>query len=138
MTVSRLFILYCLTALVFFVIDILWLGWIAKDFYQRQVGTFFREKVLWGAAVIFYLLFIFGLLVFTVVPALKANSLLYAILYGMLFGLITYSTYDLTNLATLKGWPLRMVVVDILWGILLSGMVSVAGFFIGKWLLLRS
>ena len=138
LTVAKIVIFYCLTALVFFIVDILWLGWIAKDFYQRQLGTFFRERVLWGAAIIFYLLFVFGLIVFTVVPALKADSLGWAVLYGMLFGLVTYSTYDLTNLATLKGWPLKIVVVDILWGMILSGVVSVAGFFIGSWLLFKS
>jgi uncharacterized membrane protein len=138
MTLSRLFMLYCLTAVVFFIIDIVWLGWIARDFYQRQLGDFFRERVLWGAAVVFYLFFIFGLLIFTVVPALRADSLGDAVIYGILFGLVTYSTYDLTNLATLKGWPFRVVVVDILWGIILSSMVSVAGFFIGKWLLFKS
>jgi uncharacterized membrane protein len=82
----------------------------------------------------FYLLFIFGMMVFVIYPAIKANTVMHALLLGMLYGLVTYATYDLTNLALLKGWPLKIVVVDILWGIVLSGIVSTAGYRMAKWL----
>lgn len=131
---SKLFVLYLLTAAVFFAIDILWLGFIAKDFYQKYLGAFFRDKVNWTAALIFYLLFILGLVVFTIYPAFKADALSRAILLGLFFGLVTYATYDLTNLATLRDWPLKIVMVDMVWGMVLSGTVSTCGFFIAKWL----
>lgn len=88
------------------------------------------KNVNWIAAISFYLLFIFGLLVFVVTPALKDNSLLHAVLYGALFGLITYATYDLTNLATLKNWPLTMTLVDLVWGAVLSASVSAIAFVV--------
>ena len=126
---------YLLTLLIFLIVDFLWLGLIAKQFYQRYLGHLFSEQVFWPAAFLFYLLFVFGLMVFVLSPALKAEALKQALLLGMLYGLITYATYDLTNLALLKGWPLKVVVVDIFWGIVLSGIVSSAGYSIAKWLL---
>jgi uncharacterized membrane protein len=125
---------YLLTLLVFLAVDFLWLGFIAKRFYQRYLGNFFSEEVNWAAAFLFYLLFIFGMMVFVIYPAINANTVMHALLLGMLYGLVTYATYDLTNLALLKGWPLKIVVVDILWGIVLSGIVSTAGYRMTKWL----
>lgn len=126
---------YLLTFLIFLAVDFLWLGLIAKQFYQRYLGHFFSDQVNWAAAFLFYLLFVFGLMVFVLSPALKAEAFKQALILGMLYGLITYATYDLTNLALLKGWPLKVVVVDICWGIVLSGIVSSAGYRIAKWLL---
>jgi uncharacterized membrane protein len=88
----------------------------------------------WIAAVIFYLLFILGILVFVVVPGLEDNSLKTTLLRAALFGLITYATYDLTNLATVKNWPVLITVVDMAWGTVLSVAVSYVGFMVGKWL----
>jgi uncharacterized membrane protein len=126
---------YSLTLLIFLAVDFLWLGLIAKQFYQRYLGHFFSEEVNWAAAFLFYLLFVFGMMVFVIAPAIKAETFWQAIWLGTLYGLITYATYDLTNLALLKGWPLKVVVVDILWGIILSGIVSIAGYRIAKWIL---
>jgi uncharacterized membrane protein len=109
---------------VFFILDILWLGVIAKNFYQDQLGALFRENVNWGAAALFYSIFILGMVVFVIHPALKAGSVKLGLMLGMFFGLVTYATYDLTNLATLKNWPLKMVIVDIGWGIVMGGTVS--------------
>lgn len=109
----------------------LWLGVIAKDFYQDKLGHVLG-KVNWVAAIIFYLLFIVGILVFAVVPALQAGSVQKVIFLGVFFGLLTYATYDLTNLATLKDWPLLVTVVDMVWGMVLSGSVATISFFIGK------
>lgn len=123
--------LYLLTVPVFFAIDMLWLGVIAKDFYQDKLGHLLGE-VNWVAAIIFYLLFIVGILVFAVVPALQTGSVQKVIFLGAFFGLLTYATYDLTNLATLKEWPLLVTVVDMVWGMVLSGSVATVSFFIGR------
>ncbi len=125
---------YLLTALVFFAIDLTWLGLIAKNWYARHMGHLMRESVNWPVAIIFYLLFIVGLFVFVILPAAEKGSFRFALMYGALFGLFTYATYDLTNLAVLKGFPAGVVVGDIVWGMVLSALVSVAGFFIYQWI----
>jgi uncharacterized membrane protein len=89
----------------------------------------------WLAAIIFYLLFILGILIFVVVPGVKEGSLAMTLVRAALFGLITYATYDLTNLATIKNWPLLVTVVDMIWGTVLSTLVSLASFFIARWLM---
>ena len=93
-----------------------------------------RSPVNWPAAILFYLLFIGGIIFFAVRPALAETSIVKAIFYGVLFGLMTYATYDLTNLATLKDWPLTVTLVDLLWGMVLSGSVSAIGYLAGRWL----
>jgi len=125
---------YPLTLLVFLAVDFFWLGFIAKGFYQRYLGHFFSEEVNWAAAFLFYLVFVFGMMIFVISPALKDHSVAKALLLGGVYGLVTYATYDLTNLALLKDWPLKIVVVDILWGIVLSSIVSTVGYFIARWL----
>ena len=127
--------LYLLTVPVFFAIDMLWLGVIAKNFYRTQLQALLRPEVNWAAAIGFYLVYIIGILVFAVVPALERQSLLHAALLGALFGFFTYATYDLTNLATLRGWPPVVVVVDILWGTALCTAVASAAYAIGRWLM---
>jgi uncharacterized membrane protein len=89
-----------------------------------------KPDVNWTAAVIFYLLFIAGLVTFVISPAVQKQSWVHAILFGGLFGLITYATYDLTNLATLKDWPLIVTLVDLAWGMVLSASVSVLTYLI--------
>ena len=111
-----------------------WLGLIAKKLYRKYLGSFMSESVNWLPAIIFYLLFIVGVLLFVVFPALEKESLTKAILFGALFGLFTYATYDLTNLATLKGWPIPIVFIDSLWGMFLSGVVSTSGYLFARWL----
>ncbi len=131
----KLVYLYLLTIPVFFAIDMLWLGLIARRFYRNQLGQLLRSNVNWTAAIIFYLLYILGILIFAVMPALENSSLRQAILMGGLFGFFAYATYDLTNLATLKDWPVRVVVVDMIWGVVLTSSVSSASFLIGRWLM---
>ena len=118
--------LYLIALPVFFAIDMVWLGLVAKGFYRHQIGSLMRANVNWPAAIAFYLLFILGLVVFVVAPALDKGSWARALLYGALFGLITYATYDLTNLATLRDWPVLLTVVDLIWGAVLAAAVSVA------------
>ena len=91
-----------------------------------------KTDVNWTAAILFYLLYIAGLVVFVISPALEKNSWTHAVLFGALFGLIAYATYDLTNLATIKNWPLVVTVVDLIWGMVLSASVSTIGFLIAK------
>jgi uncharacterized membrane protein len=126
--------LYFCTLLAFFAIDMVWLALIARGFYQKHLGFLLRTNPNWPAAIIFYLLFVLGLVVFVVVPSLQADSTKKVLITGALFGLITYATYDLTNLATLKEWPLVVVAVDMLWGAFLATSVSYLGFLAGKWL----
>ena len=121
----RLFLkLYVIALPVFFLIDIIWLGFIAKNFYKSQIGFLMKSDVNWVAAIIFYLLFLVGVVIFVIEPAVLKKDLIQALWMGALFGLITYATYDLTNLATLKDWPLKVVLVDMLWGTVLSASVS--------------
>jgi len=124
--------LYSIAIALFFVIDILWIGFIAKDFYQKQIGFLMKSDINWIAAIIFYLLFIVGLVLFVITPAIEKNSWTYALLFGALFGLITYATYDLTNLATLKDWPILVTIVDLIWGATLASSVSTLTFFIAN------
>jgi len=106
--------------LVFFAIDMVWLGVVAKGLYAKHLGYIMATKVNWSAALVFYLLFIVGLLVFVIQPALVSQSLSELLLKAALFGLVTYATYDLTNLATLRDWPLMLSIVDMIWGAFLS------------------
>ena len=129
----KLIISYLLTTVVFFAVDMTWLGFITKDIYKKYLGNFLSDKVNWPAAIIFYLLFIIGIFYFAILPAIEKNSLPKAIIAGALFGFFTYATYDLTNLATLKNWPLPIVFIDIIWGAVLTGIVSTAGYYIVKW-----
>lgn len=133
MPFSKLLLSYLLTFIVFLVIDLTWLGFIAKDLYRKYLGGFLSEQVNWTAAIIFYFLFIIGIFIFTILPAVEKNSLTSAILLGALFGFFTCATYDLTNLATLKGWPLKIVFIDIIWGTILTASVSTVGFCIVKY-----
>ena len=135
MTFKQSLILYLITFAVFFAIDMVWLGLVAKGFYRRHLGPLLSPKVNWTAAILFYLLFIFGLLVFIVRPAVLAGAPARAFLLGALLGLIAYATYDLTNLATLKDWPLLVTVIDLVWGIVLGGTVSGLAALIGRRLL---
>ena len=126
--------LYLSTLVAFFAIDMLWLGLVARNMYSKYLGFLLSPKPNWIAAIIFYLLFIVGLIVFAVIPGLKAESFKTALLLAALFGLVTYATYDLTNLATLKNWPLGITIIDMVWGVVLSCIVTWISFLVGKWL----
>ncbi|MGB8490021.1 MAG: DUF2177 family protein [Bacteroidales bacterium] len=122
--------LFFISLPVFFVIDMVWLVLVAKKFYQSQIGFLMKPDINWLAAIIFYLLFIIGLVIFVISPAVEKHSWVYALIFGALFGLITYATYDLTNLATLKDWPLLVTVVDLIWGTVLAASISCITYFI--------
>jgi uncharacterized membrane protein len=126
--------LYLLTIPIFFLLDIIWLGYVAKSFYRHNLAFILSPDVNWPAAVVFYLIYIIGIILFAVVPALEQPSLLRALVWGGLYGFFTYTTYDLTNMALIKDWPLKIVVVDIMWGIFLCATVAMSSFGIAKWL----
>lgn len=135
MTTKQMLVIYLIALAVFFLIDMIWLGIVAKGFYRRHLGLMLSSKVNWAAAILFYLLFIVGLLVFVIKPALIGGEPLKALFLGALFGLISYATYDLSNLATLKDWPLIVTIVDLIWGTVLGGAVSFVSVLIGRQLL---
>lgn len=124
---SRLAIAYVATAMAFCGLDFLWLGYVAKGYYQAQVGTLLLDKPNLAVAAAFYALYIVGVLIFAVLPALEAGSATRAIAAGALFGFFAYATYDLTNLATLKGWSVGIALLDIAWGTVVTGAAAFAG-----------
>ena len=115
---------YLITFIVFLVIDFIWLGLVARNLYRNQIGFLMKDNFNMTAAFAFYLLFTAGIVFFVLNRALAVSSWQYALFAGMFFGLITYSTYDLTNLATIKDWPLSITIIDLIWGTFLGGLTS--------------
>lgn len=126
------FKLFAITLPIFFAMDMLWLGVLAKNFYRTHLSELMTTSVVWPAAILFYLLFIGGLVIFVISPAIEKGSLTHAIALGALFGLISYATYDLTNLATIKNWPVIVTIVDLAWGTFLSATVSACAYIVAK------
>ena len=126
--------IYAFTFVGFLAIDMVWLAVVARGFYRKQLGFLLADQPNWWAAIVFYLLFIVGLLVFAIAPGLQAGSLRRALLLGGFFGLVTYATYDLTNHATVKNWPWIVTVVDMAWGTVLATSVTGIGYLVGRWL----
>ena len=125
----KLIVAYIMTALVFFPVDLLWLGVIAKDFYRNQYGDMIAFNL--PAAFVFYFIYIVGIVFFAVAPAIEKQSLIHAVSYGAAFGFFCYATYNLTNLAVLKGFPAGAVVPDIIWGVVLTA-TSAGGGYLGR------
>lgn len=109
-----------------------WIVVVAKKFYAQQIGSLLKTDINRTAAVVFYILFLMGMVLFAILPAVEAASWTHALFYGGAFGLVTYATYDLTNLATLKDWPLLVTIIDMLWGTVLAASVSTATYFIAS------
>lgn len=124
--------LYLIALPVFLFLDAIWLGVIAKDYYAREIGFLMKTDINWMAAIVFYLLFLVGLVVFVIQPSIMSESWKQALFLGALFGLVTYATYDLTNLATIKNWPFLMTLIDLMWGAFLAASVSIITFWIAK------
>ena len=117
---------------VFLLFDALWLGLVAPGFYQSQIGFLLRDTPNWYAAGVFYLLYAAGLTVFVVSPAIREGSIRLGVLRGALFGLVTYATYDLTNLATVEGWPLTVTLVDLAWGATLCAATTLVSVWLAR------
>lgn len=109
-----------------------WLGFFARKFYQNQIGPLLKPDVNWVAAVCFYLLFLAGIVFFVVQPAMQKQSLPYALYTGAAFGLVCYATYDLTNLAVAKNWPLTVTIVDMVWGSVLCATVATCTYWLAQ------
>ncbi len=126
--------LYLIALAMFLAIDAVWLATVARTFYVSELGPLLRDQPNFFVAFAFYLIFVFGLVVFVIKPSIEANSFVRAVALGGLFGLVSYATYDLTNLATIKGFGMRVALVDLMWGTVLSAVVSsvtylLAGYF---------
>jgi uncharacterized membrane protein len=121
---------YAVSVAFFLLIDLTWLGLIAKNVYGKYLGHLMRPMPNWPAALTFYLLFLVGLMIFVLQPALQQHSWQHALLFGALFGFFTYATFDLTSLAVLKDWPWQIVIIDMVWGTVLAGSVSVLTYFV--------
>jgi uncharacterized membrane protein len=126
----RYFLTWLAVTATFLVIDIIWLAYVAKDFYQKHLGGMLREEFLMGVAALFYVFYTLCVVILVVSPAVKAQSPMQALLLGALLGLCAYGTYDFTNLATLKGWPVIVTVVDLAWGTFITAVISVVGYFV--------
>ena len=131
-TPMKTLFVYLITVPIFFIIDLAWLGVVAKGFYQKHLGYLMRPQINWAAAILFYLLFIIGIVFFAVRPALESQSPMRALVYGAMFGFFTYATYDLTNLATVKDWPVIVTAIDLVWGTVLCGAVSWGSYVISN------
>jgi len=132
MTTLRFLKMYAVGIVTFFAVDLLWLGVVAKGFYQRRMGHLMRPDVQWVPAVLFYLLFVAALVVFVAGPAAERQSVGRAIGYGAFFGLAAYAAFDLTGLALLKDFPVSVALVDLAWGAFLSATVSAVVVLVSK------
>ena len=121
---------YGIALVIFLAIDMVWLTLIAKSLYAQHLGYLMAPKAKLIAAFIFYLLFVAGLQFFVLNPALAAGSWKTALFVGMFFGLVTYATYDLTNLATVKDWPVLITAIDLVWGSFVSGITALLSFLV--------
>ena len=125
----QFFTTYIAGLVAFLVIDFIWLKYIALSFYREQIGHLMLDKPNLGIALLFYLLYVVGVVVLAVNPALEKGQWMTAALYGGLLGFVAYGTYDITNLATLKTWPPIVAVVDIIWGTVLTASVATIAYF---------
>jgi uncharacterized membrane protein len=132
MTILNFLKIYLVAVPIFFLIDMLWLGVLAKGIYQKYMGHLLKENTNWSVAVLFYLIFIVGIIIFAIHPALQNNSWQTALSYGMLFGFFTYMTFDLTSLSVMKDWHWQIAIIDIFWGMILSGSVSIITYIFCK------
>lgn len=121
---------YIATLVFFLAADFIWLGYVAFGWYRSQIGHLLADTVNFPAAVLFYAIYCIGIVYFAVMPALTAGGVFKAAMLGAMFGFFCYATYDMTNLATLKGWPLAMSLVDMAWGTVLTGASAAAGAYV--------
>lgn len=121
---------YLVAFAAFMVIDLLWLGLVAQKIYQKYLGYLMAKTVNWTAALTFYALFVFGIVYFVLNPSLAEPNLTQLLTRAALFGLLTYATYDLTNLATVRDWPITITIIDLVWGTTLSVSVSLVTYLV--------
>jgi len=121
---KMLAVAFAVTAVVFLILYAIWLGVISRNVYQREIGELLLPKPNFSAAAVFYVIYIAGLVYFCVVPGVSGQSAMRGLINGAVFGIVAYATYDLTNLATLKGWSTALVFIDVAWGAAASAVAS--------------
>ena len=121
-------VVYLAALMTFLVIDGVWLGVVARSFYVQQIGHLLRPAPNFSVAGLFYVIYVIGVVVFAVLPAISQQSWQTAVMLGALLGFIAYGTYDLTNLATVENWPVLVSIVDMVWGSVLTAIVALAGY----------
>jgi uncharacterized membrane protein len=126
--------LYLISFAAFLAVDAVWLTVMSGRFYKAQLGSLMRDQPNLAVALLFYLFYVVGVIVLAVAPGLDAGSVLKAAGYGALLGFVAYGTYDFTNLATVRDWPVIVTVVDIVWGTALTAVIATVGYFAGEWL----
>lgn len=126
--------LYLISFGVFLAVDAVWLATMSSRFYQPRLGAFMAERPNLAVALVFYVVYVAGVLVLAVMPGVDAGSVGKTALYGALLGLVAYGTYDITNLSTLRDWPVIVTVVDLIWGTALTAIVATAGYYTARWL----
>ncbi|MEO1019536.1 MAG: DUF2177 family protein [Pseudomonadota bacterium] len=132
MTLTGWILTYLATMVAFLAVDAVWLGKIANQFYASQLGDLMRRPPLMAAAGVFYALYVIGIIYFAIKPAREADSISIAITNGALFGFFAYGTYDMTNLATIRDWPWRLVLVDWTWGTVLTAFAAFCGYWVSR------
>lgn len=128
---------FLFASIIFLIIDILWLSYSVKVFYRPQLGSLLLDKPILWAAIVFYLIYMLGILIIIIQPALEKESIFHAFWTGFIFGIVAYGTYNFTNMATVKNWSAYVVFVDTTWGGLLTGSSSAMGIFLSKKLFLN-
>ena len=131
---TRILATYAATLIGFLIIDFIWLGFVATKFYKEYLGDMMLEKPQLGVAFLFYALYAAGIVLFAVMPGLEERSWSKAALLGAALGLVAYGTYDLTNYATLKNWPLTVTLVDLTWGTAVTAAGATIGYFVSSWM----
>jgi len=131
---TRILATYAATLIGFLIIDFIWLGFVATKFYKEYLGDMMLEKPHLGVAFLFYALYAAGIVLIAVLPGLDARSWSKAALLGAALGLVAYGTYDLTNYATLKNWPLTVTLVDLTWGAAMTAAGATIGYFVSNWM----
>ncbi|MBN2248056.1 MAG: DUF2177 family protein [Coriobacteriia bacterium] len=134
MSLTKLAMLYVITTVAFFVVDLVWLSTATKRIYEPYIGHLLSSSPKLAVAAGFYLLYVVGVLALASIPGLREGALLGALWRGALLGLLAYGTYDLTNLATLEGWAWQVTVIDLIWGTAVTSFAATVGYFAGRWL----
>ena len=130
-------ILWIAAAVLFLAIDMVWLLWLGRSIYVTEIGEILRQPPNMAAAGAFYILYVTGLMVMVIWPAFQAQSVQQALLQGAILGLIAYGTYDLTNLAVMKGFTTKIAIIDMVWGMVLTAAVSALTVLIGTRMLAK-
>lgn len=134
MPLSYWLMTFCVSFLVYLLLDLIWLGYLAGPYYREKLDAFLASDPRMAPAFLFYLLFVLGNVVFVTRPIFESPTLREFLFRGSLYGLVTYGTYDLTNYATVRDWPISVTVIDLIWGIMISLFVSASGYYTAVYL----